>query len=90
MLAGDFSKTFSSATYQQIVAMKDTEQGYAEGMAPLYVINIFFLHDETTHLITLSYSRNDMGKGLRQQTFENLNTSVLETFITDRLNEGIQ
>lgn len=90
MLAGDFSKTFTSATYQQIVAMKDTESGYIEGMSPLPIINIFFLHDGTTHVITLSFNNDDTGKNLRQQAFENLNVSVLETFITERLVQGIQ
>lgn len=90
MLAGDFSKTFSSATYQQIVAMKDTESGYIEGMAPLPIINIFFLYDGATHVITLSFNNDDLGKSLHQQAFENLNINELETFITERLNQGIQ
>ncbi len=90
MSQGNFSKTFVSATYQQIVVMKDTEQGYNTGMAPLPVLNIFFMHDGATHMITLSFGNDEIGQSIRNQAFEEFDIIELEQFITERLEQGVQ
>lgn len=83
-----FSKTFRSEMYSQIVAMLDTEAGYAEGMAPVPVIKLYFWLDGATHEITIAYNNDELGHGLRAQTFENMTQDWADKLIFENANRG--
>ena len=84
----EFSKTFKSDIYTQIVVMLDTESGYVEGMVPVLVINFYFWLDNATHLLTLSFNNCEMGRSLRKQTFDGLTAESANSFVFDQVNRG--